>query len=203
MVQGDQTQSVPYKSPLTPLAWLICSSLGFLSVFFLCWHFLECSTTAKVAHSMIGTMALHKKIIEFWFPSALNFSWPFWLQHLSVLVFHFWNQTFHPGPVFRVFYFCHWCQTPRQDCWEPALAFPPPLFPSPVLLRCSQAFLAVLQSLCLIPSFLPTHSTGLTLRQWTNYWSLFCPSCGWQSWVALYELARSSLSSLWLPYLGL
>lgn len=130
-VLGRPDSVCPVQQPLTLLAWLICSSLVFLSNFSLCWHFHGCSPRANVTLSETGTMTFHKEIIEFSFPSALKFPWPFWLQHLTVLIFYFWNKTFHPGPVSRVFYFCHWCQTLRQDCWEPALAFPPPLFPFP------------------------------------------------------------------------
>lgn len=184
MVQGHQTQSVPYKSPLPLLAWLICSSLVFLSNFFgifffflcflmkkfylystsICWHFLRCSARANVTLSATGTVAFHKEIIEFLFPSALKFPWPLWRQHLTVLIFYFWNQTFYPGPVSRVFYFCHWCQTLRQECWEPALAFPPPLSLSLVISRCSWASLAVLQMIPVIESSLPAHTTGLPHR---------------------------------------
>lgn len=120
-------RKAPCHSWLDWFAPLWSSSL----TFFLCWHFLRCSARANATLSATGTVAFHKEIIEFLFPSALKFPWPLWRQHLTVLIFYFWNQTFHPGPVSRVFYFCHWCQTLRQECWEPALAFPPPLFPFP------------------------------------------------------------------------
>lgn len=198
---GNPDSVCPLPSWLDWFALLWSSSL----MFFLCWHFLGCSIRASVTLSATETMAFHKEIIEFSFPSALKFPWPFWLQHLTVLIFYFWNQTFHPGPVSRVFYFCHWCQTPKQECWEPALAFPPPLFPFfPLWFRGAPgpSLQSFRWSLSFHHSFQHTlqgshHHNGLMV----STPDLFHFSCGQESWVVP-RATSPALSSLWLPHIG-